>query len=114
MRTFALVLIVSAGLISAATDAVHDGIMATAARSLRVAILDDDPSVKIAIRRLLNASGMIGDSFATSIDLFNAMETARPRLHPGELLHADLGWLGSDELSAPDRHRGPCDHHDGA
>ncbi|HEY1612427.1 MAG TPA: response regulator [Rhizomicrobium sp.] len=49
-----------------------------AVRSLRVAILDDDPSVRVAISRLLNASSMIGDSFATSIDLFNAMETARP------------------------------------
>jgi FixJ family two-component response regulator len=64
--------------IRAGVHAIPEGVLAMAARSLRVAILDDDPSVRIAIRRLLNASGMIGDSFATSIDLFNAMETSHP------------------------------------
>jgi FixJ family two-component response regulator len=58
--------------------ALPEGILAMAARSLRVAILDDDPSVRTAISRLLKASGMIGDTFATSIDLFNAMEKGRP------------------------------------
>jgi FixJ family two-component response regulator len=64
--------------IPAQVRAIPEGVQAMAVRSLRVAILDDDPSVRVAISRLLNASSMIGDSFATSIDLFNAMETARP------------------------------------
>lgn len=59
-------------------QAIPKGILAMAARSLRVAILDDDPSVRTAIKRLLNASGMICDTFATGIDLFNALGTTRP------------------------------------
>src|SRR5271163_2406183 len=44
----------------------------------RVAILDDDQSVRTAIGRLLKASHMEVDSFATSIELFNAIERKRP------------------------------------
>ncbi len=44
----------------------------------RVAILDDDQSVRTAIGRLLKASHMEVDAFATSIELFNAIERKRP------------------------------------
>jgi len=44
----------------------------------RVAILDDDQSVRTAIGRLLKTSHMEVDSFATSIELFNAIERKRP------------------------------------
>lgn len=45
---------------------------------LRVAILDDDQSVRTAIGRLLKTSKMEVDAFATSIELFNAIERNRP------------------------------------
>lgn len=54
------------------------GIVAMAGRCLRVAILDDNSSVRTAISRLLNASGMIGGSYATCIELFNAVAQFRP------------------------------------
>jgi FixJ family two-component response regulator len=38
-------------------------------RRLRVAVLDDDQSVRTAIGRLLNASDMAAESFATSLEL---------------------------------------------
>jgi FixJ family two-component response regulator len=44
----------------------------------RVAILDDDQSVRTAIGRLLRTSHMEVDAFATSIELFNAIERQRP------------------------------------
>lgn len=44
----------------------------------RVAILDDDQSVRTAIARLLKTSKMEVDAFATSIELFNAIERSRP------------------------------------
>jgi FixJ family two-component response regulator len=44
----------------------------------RVAILDDDRSVRTAIGRLLKTSHMEVDAFATSIELFNAIERKRP------------------------------------
>ena len=44
----------------------------------RVAIVDDDQSVRTAIGRLLKTSKMEVDAFATSIELFNAIERNRP------------------------------------
>jgi FixJ family two-component response regulator len=44
----------------------------------RVAILDDDHSVRTAIGRLLKTSHMEVDAFATSIELFNGIERRRP------------------------------------
>lgn len=49
-----------------------------AARSLRVAILDDDFSVRTAISRLLKASGMIGDTFGTGFEFINSIDKTRP------------------------------------
>ena len=46
--------------------------------STRVAILDDDQSVRTALGRLLRTSHLEVDSFATSIELFNAIERQRP------------------------------------
>lgn len=46
--------------------------------STRVAILDDDRSVRTALGRLLKTSHLEVDSFATSIELFNAIERRRP------------------------------------
>lgn len=44
----------------------------------RIAILDDDHSVRTAIGRLLKTSQMDVELFATSIELFNAIERKRP------------------------------------
>jgi FixJ family two-component response regulator len=63
------------------------------ARFLRVAILDDDPSVRTAIKRLLDVSGMIADTFTTSVELFNAMETASPDCILVDLYMPTLGGL---------------------
>jgi len=46
--------------------------------STRVAILDDDQSVRTALGRLLRTSQLEVDSFATSIELFTALERQRP------------------------------------
>jgi FixJ family two-component response regulator len=64
-----------------------------AGRCIRVAILDDDPSVRTAISRLLNASGMISGAFATSIDLFNTVGLFRP-----DCIVLDLYMPGLDGL----------------
>jgi FixJ family two-component response regulator len=72
---------------------IPEGLLVMAGRSLRVAILDDDPSVRTAVNRLLNASGMTGDCFATSIDLFNAVARRRP-----DCIVLDLYMPGLDGL----------------
>ncbi len=47
-------------------------------RQTRVAILDDDQSVRTAISRLLRTSEMSVDLFATSVELLNSFERKRP------------------------------------
>jgi FixJ family two-component response regulator len=47
-------------------------------RRLHVAILDDDKSVRTAIGRLLNASDMEAEAFATGVELFTSLEKSRP------------------------------------
>jgi FixJ family two-component response regulator len=42
---------------------------------LRVAILDDDQSVRTALGRLLNASEMQAEAFATGVELFSSFAT---------------------------------------
>jgi FixJ family two-component response regulator len=64
-----------------------------AARSLRVAILDDDPSVRTAISRLVGASGMVGSSFSNGMELFNAL----PKVDP-DCIILDLYMPGLDGL----------------
>jgi len=44
----------------------------------RVAILDDDQSVRTAIGRVLKTSQIEVEAFATSVELFNAIERRRP------------------------------------
>jgi FixJ family two-component response regulator len=44
----------------------------------RVAILDDDQSVRTAISRLLRTSEMAVDLFATSVELLNSFERGTP------------------------------------
>ena len=44
----------------------------------RVAILDDDQSVRTAISRLLKTSEMSVDLFATSVELLNSLERGTP------------------------------------
>jgi FixJ family two-component response regulator len=46
--------------------------------AIHVAILDDDPSVRIALARLLKAAGMTADTYATSDELFEAVASKRP------------------------------------
>jgi FixJ family two-component response regulator len=59
----------------------------------RIAILDDDQSVRTAIGRLLKTSRLEADTFATSIELFNAMERRRP-----DCLVLDLQMPGMNGL----------------
>ena len=66
---------------------------AAALPDLRVAILDDDPSVRTAISRLVGASGMVGGSFSTGMELFNAL----PMFNP-DCIILDLYMPGLDGL----------------
>ena len=59
----------------------------------RVAILDDDHSVRTAIGRLLRTSQMEVDAFATSIELFNAIER-----NPPNCIVLDLQMPGMDGI----------------
>lgn len=62
----------------------------------RIAILDDDQSVRNAISRLLNTSGMEAAIFASSTELLNALERTKP-----DCLILDLqmpGMTGTDVL----------------
>lgn len=61
--------------------------------STRVAILDDDQSVRTAIGRLLRTSQMEVDAFATSIELFNAIER-----QPPNCIVLDLQMPGMDGI----------------
>jgi FixJ family two-component response regulator len=63
------------------------------ASSTRVAILDDDQSVRTAIGRLLRTSQMEVDAFATSIELFNAIER-----QPPNCIVLDLQMPGMDGI----------------
>src|SRR4051812_32258381 len=60
---------------------------------IKVAILDDDPSVRTAINRLVNASGMTGACFANCMELFNGIL----RLSP-DCIILDLYMPGLDGL----------------
>jgi FixJ family two-component response regulator len=63
---------------------------------LRVAILDDDQSVRTAISRVLNASGMEATSYASSMELLNAVGEKAP-----DCVVLDLqmpGMTGTDVL----------------
>jgi FixJ family two-component response regulator len=70
-----------------------EGVTPMAGRCLRVAILDDDPSVRSAISRLLNASGMISGPFASSHELFNTIALFDP-----DCIVLDLYMPGLDGL----------------
>ena len=48
------------------------------ARPIHVAILDDDPSIRTALGRLLKAAGMATDAYATSDQLFGSVAQERP------------------------------------
>ena len=60
---------------------------------LRVAILDDDPSVRTAISRLVSASGMASGAFANCMELFNAIPVFDP-----DCIILDLYMPGLDGL----------------
>jgi len=60
---------------------------------IRVAILDDDPSVRTAISRLVSASGMTGAAFGNCMDLFNGIVRFRP-----DCIILDLYMPGLDGL----------------
>lgn len=65
-------------MLSRKTRKILHGHAAMVVSPTRVAILDDDQSVRTAIGRLLKTSHMEVDAFATSIELFNAIERKRP------------------------------------
>jgi CheY-like chemotaxis protein len=50
------------------------------AQSIHVAILDDDPSIRTALARLLKAEGMVVASYATSDQLLDALALSVPNL----------------------------------
>ena len=60
-------------------------------RPIQVAILDDDPSVRIALARLLKAADMPADAYATSDELFAAVAAKSY-----DLLLLDLQMPGTD------------------
>jgi len=62
-------------------------------RQTRIAILDDDHSVRTAISRLLKASEMTTDSFANCVELFTFLKHEAP-----DCLVLDLQMPGMDGI----------------
>jgi FixJ family two-component response regulator len=52
--------------------------MIVSTRQIRVAILDDDPSIRAALLRLLTAPGMVAQAFTTSDELFESVAQKYP------------------------------------
>jgi FixJ family two-component response regulator len=52
--------------------------MSGAAHQTHVAVLDDDPSIRSALVRLLKAEGMVVSPYATGDELFAALALERP------------------------------------
>ena len=63
-----------------------------------VAILDDDPSIRTALGRLLKAEGMVVGSYATSDQFFGTLALERP-----DCLLLDLQMPGMTGINVLDR-----------
>ena len=63
-----------------------------------VAILDDDPSIRTALARLLKAEGMVVGSYATSDQFFGTLALERP-----DCLLLDLQMPGMTGINVLDR-----------
>jgi FixJ family two-component response regulator len=67
--------------------------MGMPAKQMTVAVLDDDLSVRTALGRLLKASKMEVDSYASGLDFFHAVEN-----HSPDCLLLDLQMAGIDGI----------------
>ena len=48
------------------------------ANRLRIAVVDDEESIRKALKRLMNSAGMDVDTYPSGVELFGALPTSKP------------------------------------